>query len=238
MHSYYNSHNKQYRKEISGLCSVIRSELEELFSLDSDSVVREIQDVFETKLLLDMPYVGGKKNSNDTSNLISCCKFAAFFVVGKRYGIAEDEIGRLIHTAWQRKHKKVSPGISRLLNHLLEKKFIHRFLKSFAAKSERYSKEYDYAWKFEYAEPNEEYSVIINCTRCGAYRYLKEKGLEKIMPYVCNIDFETAAAYGVPYYRNETIACGDVCCANLVKRNAPVIMDNYPPHCLRGDGLK
>lgn len=111
MHSYYNSHNKQYRKEISGLCSVIRSELEELFSLDSDSVVREIQDVFETKLLLDMPYI-------------------------------------------------------------------------------------------------------------------------------CNIDFETAAAYGVPYYRNETIACGDVCCANLVKRNAPVIMDNYPPHCLRGDGLK
>ncbi len=44
MHPYYNSHNKQYRKEISGLCSVIRSELEELFSLDSDSVVREIQD--------------------------------------------------------------------------------------------------------------------------------------------------------------------------------------------------
>ena len=70
MHLYYNSHNKQYRKEISGLYSVIRSELEELFSLDSDSVVREIQDVFETKLLLDMPYVGGKKNSNDTSNLI------------------------------------------------------------------------------------------------------------------------------------------------------------------------
>ena len=185
-----------------------------------------------------MPYVGGKKNSNDTSNLISCCEFAAFFVVGKRYGIAEDEIGRLIHTAWQRKHKKVSPGISRLLNRLLEKKFVHRFLKSFSDKSERYSKEYDYAWKFEYAEPNEEYIVIINCTRCGAYRYLKEKGLEKNMPYVCNIDFETAAAYGVPYYRNETIACGDACCANLVKRNAPVVTDNFPPHCLRGDGLK
>ena len=52
------------------------------------------------------------------------------------------------------------------------------------------------------------------------------------------IGSELEDAYGVPYYRNETIACGDVCCANLVKRNAPVIMDNYPPHCLRGDGLK
>ena len=27
------------------------------------------------------------------------------------------------------------------------------------------------------------------------------------------------------------------CCANLIKRNAPVVTDNYPPHCLRGDGL-
>ena len=84
MHPYYNSHIKKYNKEIRCLCSVIRPELETLFSLDADSVVREIQDTFETKLLLDMPYVGGKKNSNDTSNLISCCEFAAFFVVGKR----------------------------------------------------------------------------------------------------------------------------------------------------------
>lgn len=239
MHQYYSSHIKNYRKDIYILCNYVRTEMADLFSEEPDLVINGIQDSFVEEILPDMPYVGGSSNSNDTSNLISCCEFAAFFVVGRRHGVSDEGIGELLHTAWKRKHKRVSPGTSRILRDLLSRKIVQRtILPSFASKSERMSGKYEYAWLFEYAEPDDEYSVKIYCTRCGACRYLMEKGLGDIMPYICNIDFETASAYGIPYYRNEVIAYGDKRCANLVKRNAPVITDNYPPHGLRCDGLK
>ena len=238
MHPYYKSNMERYRKDISDLLSYVRPEIKNVFSMEPDSVIRQTQEAFINELLIDMPYVGGKKNSNDTSNLISCCEFAAVFIIGKRHGIENEQIGLLINTAWKKKHKKVSLKTSQILQRLLDKKVIHILLRSFADKSIRMSEEYDYAWRFEYEKPDEEYSVKINCTCCGACRFLNEKGLSDIMPYVCNIDFETAAAFGIPYYRNKAIAYGDECCANLVKRNAKVITDNFPPHGLRQDGLK
>ena len=229
---------ERYRKDISDLLSYVRPEIKNVFSMEPDSVIRQTQEAFINELLIDMPYVGGKKNANDTSNLISCCEFAAVFIIGKRYGIENEQIGFLINTAWKKRHKKVSNKTSQILQRLLDKKFIHILLRSFADKSKKMSAKYDYAWRFEYEEPDEEYSVKINCTRCGACRFLDEKGFSDIMPYVCNIDFEKAAAFGIPYYRNKAIAYGDECCANLVKRNAKVITDNFPPHGLRQDGLK
>ena len=238
MHPYYKACTDCYRKEISNLLIYIKPELKTVFSQDPDSVIRQVQDAFINELLTDMPYVGGKKNSNDTSNLISCCEFAAVFILGKQNGIENEQIGLLINTAWKKKHKKVSQKTGKILQHLLGKSPVHIFLRSFSDKSMRMSEEYEYAWRFEYEKPDEEYSVKIKCTRCGACRFLNEKGLADIMPYVCNIDFETAAAFGIPYYRNKVIAYGDECCANLVKRSAPVVTDNFPPHGLRKDGLK
>ena len=238
MHPYYSANRKKYDKRLRKLFSYVRSEIWTIFLCSADDIINETASVFANEMLPEIPFVGGKKNSNDSSNLTMCCIGATFFIVSRRHNVPDEEAGRLLHIAWERSKKKVSPAVSRMIISMLNWKLAHKALRSFAAKSRRFSEQYPYAWLFEYAEPDDEYSVRIYCTKCGACKFLTEKGLGDIVPYLCNLDFVTAEKFGAPFYRNETIACGDKCCATLIKRNAPVVTDNFPPHGLRGDGLK
>lgn len=238
MHPYYSENRKKYDRQLRKLFSYAGSEIGTVFSANADDIINETAEVFANEMLPKIPFVGGKKNSNDSSNLTMCCIGATLFIVGRRHNVPDEEIGRLLHIAWERSRKKVSPTVSRIILGMLDRKLAHKALRSFAEKSHRFAEQYPYAWLFEYAEPDDEYSVRIYCTKCGACKFLTEKGLGDIVPYLCNLDFVTAEKFGAPFYRNETIACGDKCCATLIKRSAPVVTNNFPPHALRGDGLK
>lgn len=238
MHPYYSANRKKYDRQLRRLFSCVKSEIGTAFSANADDIIDETAEVFANEMLPEIPFVGGKKNSNDSSNLTMCCIGATLFIVGRRHNAPDVEIGRLLHIAWERSRKKVSLTVSRIILGMLNRKLAHKALRSFAAKSRRFAAQYPYAWLFEYAEPDDEYSVRIYCTKCGACKFLTENGLGDIVPYLCNLDFVTAEKFGAPFYRNETIACGDKCCATLIKRSAPVVTDNFPPHALRGDGLK
>ena len=238
MHPYYSANKKKYDKQLRKLFSHIRSEIWTVFLCNADDIINETAEVFAHEMLPEIPFVGGKKNSNDSSNLTMCCIGATFFIVGRRHNVPDEEAGRLLHIAWERSKKKVSPAVSRMIISMLNLTLVHKALRSFAEKSRRFAEQYPYAWLFEYAEPDDEYSVKIYCMKCGACKFLTEKGLGNIMPYLCNLDFVTAEKFGAPFYRNEVIAYGNKCCASLIKRNAPVVTDNFPPHGLRGDGLK
>ncbi|MBQ9384619.1 MAG: L-2-amino-thiazoline-4-carboxylic acid hydrolase [Ruminiclostridium sp.] len=238
MHPYYSANRKKYDRQLRKLFSYAGSEIGTAFSANADDIIDETAKVFANEMLPAIPFVGGKKNSNDSSNLTMCCIGATLFIVGRRHNVPDEEIGRLLHIAWERSKKKVSPTVSRIILGMLNRKLAHKVLRSFAEKSRRFAEQYPYAWLFEYAGPDDEYSVRIYCIKCGACKFLTEKGLGDIVPYLCNLDFVTAEKFGAPFYRNEIIACGDKCCATLIKRTAPVVTDNFPPHALRGDGLK
>ncbi len=238
MHPYYSAKQKKYDRQLRKLFSYAGSEIGTVFSVSADDIINETAEVFANEMLPEIPFVGGKKNSNDSSNLTMCCIGATLFIVGRRHNVPDEEIGRLLHIAWERSRKKVSPTVSRIILGMLNRKLAHKALRLFAAKSRRFSEQYSYAWLFEYAEPDDEYSVKLYCTKCGACKFLTEKRLGDIVPYLCNLDFVTAEKFGAPFYRNETIACGDKCCATLIKRSAPVVTENFPPHALRRDGLK
>lgn len=238
MHPYYFKHKKKYNKEIEKLLGFGKTEVEELFKEDFCIIVNQVNDAFESKLLPNLPYVGGKQNANDTNNLVGCCEYAALFLVGKDYNLPNDQIGELLTRLEERHFKALPLVVQKAVRKLMKKNFVHTFLKRMAEKSKVYSKKYPYAWEYRYEEPDKEYSHKYSCTRCGAYMFLNEMGLGDIMPYICNIDFVAFSAYGLPYYRNEVIGYGDEKCANLFKIDADVITDNWPPHGIRNDGLK
>ena len=238
MHPYYLKHKKRYNKEIEKLLGFGKTDVEELFEEDFHIVVNKVKNTFESKILLHLPYVGGKQNANDTNNLVGCCEYAALFLVGRDYNLSDDQIGELL-TKLEEKHFKPLPLIvQKAVRKLLKKAFVHNMLKKMAEKSKKYSSEYPYAWEYRYEEPDNEYSHKYSCTRCGACMFLNEMGLGDIMPYICNIDFVAFSSFGLPYYRNEAIGYGDEKCANLFKMDADVITDNWPPHGIREDGLK
>ncbi|HAG13702.1 MAG TPA: hypothetical protein DCG49_07545 [Ruminococcus sp.] len=238
MHHYYHANQKEYCNDIRDLMRYVETELVRLFRMDFKTAVFDIQQVFLTEYLEQLPYIGGSENGNDTNNLVKCCEYAAVFVVGRRQGCSDYMLGKLLHFAEKRRHKHLSKSFSSFLSKMLQTRFVQDVLRIFARKSADFAKKYPYAWQFEYEAPDAENEIRINCTRCGAYQYLTEKGMQDIMPYLCNLDYVTAQAYHVPYYRDAVIAYGDACCANKIRRNAPVVTDNWPPHGLRKDGLK
>lgn len=238
MHDYYRRNEKKYLKQIETLLSYARSETEELFHADFASVLKEVQTIFSEQFLLDAPYVGGSKNANDTANLIGACEYSALFVCGRNHGIPDEETAQLLTIMAERQYEPLSDGMQTFVRKLLDWKMIHKFLRQFAAKSEKYSAIYSYAWRYEYKEPDEVYSHKVDCTRCGNWLYLKEKGLGDIVPYMCNLDFVSFCSFGLPYYRDKVIAYGDEVCSNQFKRNALPPTKHWPPHGLRGDGLK
>lgn len=238
MHPYYLKNKKKYNKEIEKLLGFGKTEVEELFKADFYIVVEQVKNAFESKLLANLPYVGGKQNANDTNNLVGCCEYAALFLVGKDYNLSNDQIGELLTKLEERHFKPLPLIVQKVVRKLLKKAFVHDMLKKMAEKSLKYSSEYPYAWEYRYEEPDNLYSHKYSCTRCGACMFLNEMGLGDIMPYICNIDFVAFAAFGLPYYRNEVIGYGDKKCTNLFKIDADVITDNWPPHGIRKDGLK
>ena len=238
MHEFYKNNKKKYLKEIEKLLTLGKVEIEELFKEDFSIVVSKVQTTFETNFLSDMPYVGGNDNANDTHNLVDCCKAATLFVVGREYNLSDNQIGELLTNLMKKSFGTLPKFGQKIIRKIMKLSLTQKFLIKMTEKSKKFSKEYPYAWEFIYEKPDNEYSHKYICTRCGACMFLTEKGLGDIMPYICNIDYIAFASFGVPYYRNEVIGYGDKRCANLIKIDADVVTDNWPPHGLKKDGLK
>ena len=238
MHSYYLKHKKRYSKEIEKLLSFGKTEVEKLFKEDFSVIVNQVKNTFERDILPKIPYVGGSHNANDANNLVGCCEYAALFLVGRKYNLSDEQIGELLTKLEERHFKPLPVNIQKAIRKFMKRKFIQNLLKKIAKNSQKFAKEYPYAWEYIYEEPDDEYSHKYSCIRCGAYIFLNEMGLGDIMPYICNIDFVAFSAYGLPYYRNKVIGYGDEKCSNLFKIDADVITNNWPPHGIRNDGLK
>lgn len=238
MHPYYSKKKDKYFREIAKILSYGPKETEDLFGEKPGLILKEVQDVFVSEFLADLPFVGGNNNPNDTSNLVGCCEYAAFFVTGSMHGISNDDVGRLLTILESRHYKPLPSFLRAFIRKLIKIRLTQSVLKMMADKSRKYSDMYPYAWIYQYKKPDELYSHRLNCTRCGAYIYLKSKGLADIMPYLCNIDHVVFAAYGLPYYRTQIIAAGDKCCNNQFKRDSEPLQDHWPPHVLKKDGFK
>ena len=238
MHPYYSKNKSKYLKQINKLMSYAKDETREVFASDYSNILKEVQTAFTEAVLEDLPFVGGSKNSNDTSNLVGIGQYTALFLVGRKHGIEDHKIGELL-TIMEQRHFKPLPGwIQSIVRCLTNRKFAQSFLVRMAVKSRKFGDEYPYAWVYVYREPDNDYSLKLDCVRCGAWKYLKEKDFLDIMPYVCNIDHVCFASYGLAYYRNKAIGYGDELCNNRLKRDGRILTEHWPPHGLKGDGFK
>jgi hypothetical protein len=65
------------------------------FKEDCHIIVNRVKYIFESEILPNIPYVGGKHNVNDTNNIVGCCEYAALFLVGRDYNFQFSEVSFL-----------------------------------------------------------------------------------------------------------------------------------------------
>jgi hypothetical protein len=68
----------------------------------------------------------------------------------------------------------------------------------------------------------QDFEMGLDCTECGAIKYLDREGAAEYAPYLCWIDYPQFAAMGLRLDRTETIAQGGQRCDFRIGRGEPV----------------
>jgi hypothetical protein len=78
-------------------------------------------------------------------------------------------------------------------------------------------------WVFEVVEGDgQDFGIGLDCTECGAVKYLDREGAPEYAPYLCWIDYPQFAAMHLRLDRTETIAQGGQRCDFRMSRGKPV----------------
>ena len=234
MHEYYKGRKKKYIKKLRKQLDIASDELMTCFNTSYEQVLTEVIDCFVSDLLEDMPYIGiGNQHEID---LVDSCYWVAVFVVGKKHGLNVDIIGKIMTDAYEKMYS-MPQFTGKVVKFLAKRKIFQTVLKIYTKSHKKAAGKYNYAWDYEYKEPDDAFSHKMVCTKCGFAKYMKDKGDLEFMPYICNLDYLVFGNMGLPLYRENVIGCGDECCTMFFKIDQEV-QSIWPPHAIRGDGYK
>ncbi len=179
-------------------------------SAEVSKIVDSSRDAYD-KLLPEIPYIGGFKNSG-TKNLTGSAIILAYIKVLEKYNLTEREIGAMIYQFFEVLFKPKNKLIKAIIKQLLKRKFVKKILaKSFQRKA--VYNHFDAAWHTEFVECNsDQYEFGIDIKQCGICKFFKAQNMEKYTKYMCLGDFPMLHAFGLNLYREKTVATsGEVC---------------------------
>ena len=238
MHAYYEKNRKKLKKTMNGYLRHISPELEKAGGKSYDTLVEEIWDYYDRRLLERFPYIGGDDVSG-TSNLTGAYCFVAMGEVLKQYGIELHETGRLMTVCYER-FFMAKPKIVRAIAHKMfsdPKRAARTYTKKDVKNAANAAK---YPGSFEtktQIPPEKGYDFSYHNLVCPLAAFAKEHGYGEYMPYLCNLDYVMLGAFGVPLYREHTCFEDGDYCDFKVKLGAP-ILKAWPPVFMQGQGYK
>ena len=238
MHAYYEKNRKKLKKTMNGYLRHISPELEKAGGKSYDTLVEEIWDYYDRRLLERFPYIGGDDVSG-TSNLTGAYCFVAMGEVLKQYGIELHETGRLMTVCYER-FFMAKPKIVRSIAHKMfsdPKRAARTYTKKDVKNAANAAK---YPGSFEtktQIPPEKGYDFSYHNLVCPLAAFAKEHGYGEYMPYLCNLDYVMLGAFGVPLYREHTCFEDGDYCDFKVKLGAP-ILKAWPPVFMQGQGYK
>lgn len=172
-------------------------------------------------LLPDIPYISGGKNAF-TITLVKIAAKLAMYRTLRAHGASVEEAARLIHLGKVSFYESVpTHWLMRLQGRgFVTQKGIDMWRRIAATSQER---RYPGDRVYEVVDGNGNGSGFgLDCTECGAVKYLDREGASEYAPYLCRIDYPQFAAMGLWLDRTETIAPGGQRCAFRVSRGEPV----------------
>lgn len=195
----------------------------EIDRLEAESK-KEYQELFP-----QLPYIGGKKNS-ETINLIMGAIVLAIIRPLEKESLTKRQIGRVIHHTFEGYFSAKPRIIQRALGRLVSSKLALKRLKAQIETSGQRGYEDDFL--MEYVEPRSgEFDFGYDYTQCALQKLFARYGAEEYLPYVCLGDYALFRSLGVGFSRTRTIAHGAPKCDFRFKRKGRTAR-GWPPEGL------
>lgn len=233
--SYYIDNNPKLMKQFKKAIDFTRIILQKYYEgVKTENLINEIKTEFEN-LLLDMPYIGGKKNRL-TFNLLGSAYSLATIKVLERIGLSERDIGKFLYEFYELKFKSHSSIVKWLFRRIMFSKFFFNRGRKEAEKSQL--KKYPGNWVFEIIKGDGiNFDCGITYTECAICKFYEKMGAMKYVPYICLADYAMARAFGNGLIRTQTIGNRAPVCDFRFKKNYET-PSGWPPDSLEEFRMK
>lgn len=232
MHAYYKEHS---RKLIKDLDAFLKQAKPILLSMEVNNIEKVIADTRKKFIdyLEEFPFIGGDANTH-TSNLVQAAWAAAIYEVLKPTGFTPYKAGELFIKTLERKFR-FYPKF--LIQFFAKKRFFNNKTTHKMIQLAKLSQEKKYAGDWVFTANANENSYEIVYTECGIEKFFRNKNIEELTPYLCNLDYYMFAFAGVSLRRTQTIGCGDHKCNFKISKegSCPAY---WPPQFMNDNDLK
>ena len=158
------------------------------------------------RLIPDVPYIGGWRNSH-SGNLSFAAWALAMYRVVVRHGGSLEDTGELLHRTAQ----AVADRVPRVVRHTFGRYRFTRLNRWWEQRAARKSqaRRYPGDWVFEQiGGDGETFDFGRDTTECGTVKYLHTQEADELGPYVCDLDYVITKAMGYGLQRTKTLAWG------------------------------
>ena len=178
------------------------------------------------RLIPEAPYIGGKRDLYSGSLPPAQWALAANRVMIRHGGTIEDT-GELLHRMFRAQMERVPQVIRHGMSRFRFTKLRAWQIRRAARWSQ--ARRYPGGLVFERMEGDgKTFDFGIDITECGVVKYLHAEGADRLVPYLCDIDYVGAEAMGIGLQRTKTLAWGcDRCDFRLSKQG--VTSAPWPP---------
>ena len=201
--------SRQTEKLVGGLDRYLERSADALvarFGEEAAAVMRgEILDEYR-RLIPEVPYIGGWRNSH-SGNLKFTARALALHRVVTRHGGSVEDTGWLLHRIMETEMER----IPRLIRHGVGRLRFTRFGKWRDEATARKSQAREYAgdWVVERIDGDgETFDFGIDNTECGNVKFLNAQEADELCPYICNLEYVYIKAMGYGVRRTKTLAWG------------------------------
>ena len=163
---------------------------------------REMLDEYRA-LIPHVPYIGGHRNAQSQSMVLSPWALALYRVVARHGGSVQD-VGEVIHHAMRERVERIPRRLRPWMGR-------RTYRKARAAKNARWSQERRYPDDFVYEDVDgdgQPFDYGIDFTQCAIVKFLHAQGADELAPYLCDLDYVMASAFGVSLTRTKTLGWG------------------------------
>ncbi len=183
---------------------------------EAETIHQEILVEFE-RLLPEIPYIGGRKNSL-TMFLIQSAWALAFYRVLQRRGGSVEDAGALLQQAAEAMFTATPRFLRRLYGRIRSSKLRSPLIEAAAHKTQQ--RVYPGNWVQEIVPADgETFDLGFDYTECGIVKFMAAQGAPELTPYLCQTDFAVVEAIGLRLERTETIADGFRRCDFRISRS-------------------
>jgi len=178
------------------------------------------------KLIPQLPYIGGRTNMHDF-NLIGSAWMLALIRSLEKEDLGVRDIGKILYDLFEEYFNSMSGFMKWLFRRSFFAKTGIRKWRYHAEKSQ--DRVYPDDWVFEYVEGDgKTFDFGFNYTECGIYKFYKQQGAEKYIPYMCLGDYPMFRAMAIGMKRTQTIGNGGKYCDFRFKKG-DITLEGWPP---------